>query len=69
MRKLQTVCATTVLLFTLTMTSLAGEMGTPKPPPPPQVNGQMDTPQKSSTTLEPLTEVALTVLQSLLTLF
>lgn len=81
MRKLQTVCATTALLFTLTVTSLAGEMHTPKPPPPQvngemptpktpqQVYGEMGTPQKSPATLEPLTKVALTVLQSLLTLF
>lgn len=84
MKKLQQFCAITVLTLALAMSAFAGEIGMPgvinPPPPPPQSsatgdiqfpsitsNGDISVPDVVS--LDPVTEAALSLLQSILSLF
>lgn len=84
MKTFQRFCAIAVLVVTLALSAFAGEIGMPgvtNPPPPPQqssVAGDMGTPGATATgdiqfpgvtSLDPVTEAALSLLQSILSLF
>jgi hypothetical protein len=77
MKKLQQLCAAAVLTLTLGLSTFAGDMGCPgviNPPPPQQssVTGEMGTPGASApgvSALDPVTGTALSLLQSILSLF
>lgn len=79
MRLFKQFCAACVLTLALTLSAFAGEMsaGITAPPPPPQqavaqgdmgagVTGEMPS---GLTAIDPVTEIALNLLQSLLSLF
>ncbi len=84
MKRLQKFCAVSILILSLTLSTFAGDMGTPgatAPPPPPLssitsesgfpgaiATGDMSTPGVVSS-LDPVTEAALSLLQSILSLF
>lgn len=83
MKTLQRFCATAVLTLALTLSAFAGDMSAPgvvNPPPPPPasttgeigfpgatVMGEMSAP--GVTALDPVTEAALSLLQSILSIF
>lgn len=83
MKTLQRFCATVVLTLALALSALAGDMSAPgviNPPPPPPasstvdidfpgatVTGDMSAPGVSA--LDPVTEAALSLLQSILSIF
>lgn len=83
MKKLQQLCAVVILTFVLSFSALAGDMGCPgavAPPPPPvqtSLTGDMGCPgvvdtnstQTSNTTVvDPITQAALDLLTSALSL-
>jgi hypothetical protein len=85
MKNLQQFCGAAVLTLALTLSVLGGEIGTPgitAPPPPPSqqssVTGDMSTPGASVTgeipfpgmaALNPVADAALSLLQSILSIF
>jgi hypothetical protein len=69
MKKLQRFCATALLILVLALSVFAGEMGAPGDDPGPQsatAIGEMGAPGVA--VLDPVTEAALTLLKSLLSL-
>jgi hypothetical protein len=85
MKKLSQFCAVVALTLALALTTFAGDIGFPgttnPPPPPPQeisVTGEIGFPGATATgeiltpgvaALDPVTEAALSLLQSILSLF
>lgn len=78
MRNLRTLCASVVLAFALTAPAFAGNISTmvTAPPPPPAPQGNMhtgvtnqETAEDEATASDSVTEIALNLLQSVLSLF
>jgi hypothetical protein len=77
MKKLQQFCATAVLTLVLALSVFAGEMGSagissPEPQSATTTTGDIGTPGETATgvtVLDPVTEAALILLKSLLSLF
>jgi hypothetical protein len=83
MKKLQQFCPVVVLTLVLTFSAFGGDISipgatSPTPPPPSSVAGDMGTPGATATgeiqfpgvvKLDPVTEAALSLLQSILFLF
>jgi hypothetical protein len=82
MKTLRQLCVALIFTLALTISTFAGEMETPKtstPPPAPSVatagemetgiTGQMDTGSSEATAADSATEIALNLLQSVLSLF
>lgn len=81
MKKLQQFCAAVALTLALTFTAFAGDMSTPgdvPPPPPPSMTADTSGSNTTSTSatatsnvvaVDPVTEAALSLLQSVLSLF
>ena len=85
MKTLRKILAATVLTCALSLAVIAGDMGTgvAQAPPPPSVTGEMSTGNTATAettvagdigtgataTLDPITEIALNILHSLLALF
>ncbi|HKR02465.1 MAG TPA: hypothetical protein VJT09_17440 [Pyrinomonadaceae bacterium] len=73
MKNVKKFCATSILALTLTLSASAGDMAGPgvseTPPPPEQrlVTGDMAGP--GSVTLDPVTSLTLSLLESVLSLF
>ncbi|HEX8494153.1 MAG TPA: hypothetical protein VF658_15000 [Pyrinomonadaceae bacterium] len=71
MKKVRQFCAAVVLTLSFAISAYAGQMTTwaTEPPPPPSTTteGQMDT--GSSDAVDPVTQVALNLLQSVMSLF
>jgi hypothetical protein len=67
MNYLQRALAIVVLALTLTLSAFAGEIQTPiAPPPPPRVTSEMDC---SGVSVDSVTEIALSFIQSVMALF
>jgi hypothetical protein len=82
MKKLQRFCAAVILTLALALSAFAGDMGfpgdVPPPPPPPSMMADTSAPSVTSTSgtttsdliaVDPVTEAALGLLQSVLSLF
>jgi hypothetical protein len=80
MKTLRQLLVASVVTFVLTMPAFAGQMDTMVAPPPPQaavtegqidttVAGQIETPSGEATATDSATEIALNLLQSVLSLF
>ncbi len=76
MKNLRQLCAASVLTVTLSLPAFAGQMDTTfASPPAPSTAGQMDTTVAgqihtlSSETIDPVMQIALNVLQSVMSLF
>lgn len=81
MKKLRQFCAAVILTVVLALSAFAGDMGFPGatnqvPPPPPETvatdtgdTTSGDEPSDPSATLDPVLEAALSLLQSILSLF
>jgi hypothetical protein len=78
MKTLRRLCAVFVLTLTLALSAFAGQIETgiapPSPPPDVAATGQIETGvtgdiSTGDTAIEPATEIALNLLQSLLSLF
>ena len=68
MKNLRQLCVAFLLTLTLTLSAFAGQIDTTfAPPPAPSVAGQIDT--TSSDAVDPVMQMALNVLQSVLSLF
>ena len=81
MKRLRHFCAAAILTFTLTLSAFGGDIECgvvdPPPPPPSSVMGEMatgvtetnETPSSETAYIDPVTGLALDMLQSLLSLF
>ena len=73
MKNLRQFCAAIVFTLALTFSALAGDINAPglttQPPPPPQPSATGDTARSDAARLDPLTEITLRMLQSMLSYF
>jgi hypothetical protein len=73
MKKLRQFCSAVALMLLLTFAAIAGDIQAPgvavEPPPPPQtaLTGDMGSPK--AVALDPLTEITLKMLESILSIF
>ena len=71
MKKLQQFCSAVVLMLLLTFSAIAGDIQAPgvavEPPPQTALTGDMGSPK--AVALDPLTEITLKMLESILSIF